>query len=132
MKQSGKSAHVELGNACARVMAVRKPFFGRAAGMLTKLLDRGIDAHTLAAELVITPGQLEAYRSGRILMPLDRQLCLALFVLESVPSLAKECRALRAQVVAAASFHAAVTTTHNGPPTRSYNFPARKFAQRET
>ena len=94
--------------------------------MLTKLIAEGMDVETLADALVITPHQLEKYRSGRFAMPPERQLCLALFALEAVPRLASECRALRAQLLAAAAYNAGETITHNGPPVRHLRFPGAR------
>lgn len=104
--------------------------FGRAAKLLAKVLARGVDASALATDMVMTSRELEEYRSGRKLMPLDRQLCLALVVIESVPELAREGRTLRAQVAAAAAFHAAETTTHTGPPEGTFGFPHMKSPKR--
>lgn len=66
--------------------------------------------------LVISDAELTAYLEGADAMPLDRQLCLALFVIERVPSLARAGHQLRAQVAAAMAFENRVTETHSQPP----------------
>jgi hypothetical protein len=85
--------------------------------LLKKVIECGaISRDRLAAELVMTGRHLEAYLDETVPMPLDRQLCLALLVIERVPSLAREGHRLRGQVAAAAAFHGHVTETHAFPP----------------
>jgi hypothetical protein len=89
----------------------------RAVHLLEKLLKTGwYDEATLAEELVMTPAMLAAFSSGRVPMPLDRQLVLALFVIEKVPPLARLGHQLRGQVRAAISFQAHETSTHSSAP----------------
>ena len=85
-----------------------------------RLLGRLLDEHNagepeLAAALVVSVPRLRQFASGMAEMPLDRQLCLALHVLECVPSLARDGRRLLDQVHAAARYAAAETTRHTGP-----------------
>ena len=90
----------------------------RAVHLLTKVLDTPwFDRQTVADELVVPVKALEAFVEGKLPMPLDRQLCLALFVIEKVPPLARLGYQLRGQVKAAMAFEAHSTATHaTNPP----------------
>ncbi|MEO9034314.1 MAG: hypothetical protein ABI442_02330 [Gemmatimonadaceae bacterium] len=69
--------------------------------LLRVLIDEGWCARSeLAGELVVSPKQIDAYADGRAAMPLDRQLCLALFVVETIPALVTIGRQLREAVAA--------------------------------
>jgi hypothetical protein len=70
----------------------------------------------LADELVVPLKAIDAFVDGKLPMPLDRQLCLALFVIEKVPSLARLGYQLRGQVKAAMAFEAHSTATHATTP----------------
>jgi hypothetical protein len=74
------------------------------------------DQTQVAGELAVTPVMVEDYRSGKVAMPLDRQLCLALFVVEKIPSLARSGHMLRGQVRAAIAFHEHSTAVHQTAP----------------
>jgi hypothetical protein len=89
----------------------------RAVYLLDRLQNTGWFSDVALAEALVVPTDiLEAYRSGLIPMPLDRQLCLALFVIEKVPALARLGYQLRGQVQAAVAFETGATTTHSTPP----------------
>ena len=89
----------------------------RAVRLLERLLDEtDMSADDLANALVVTRETLDAYRDGRTPMPLERQLCLALLVIERQPSLARQAHRLRGQVQAEAAFHARATKTHMVAP----------------
>ena len=89
----------------------------RAVQLLAKVLDTPwFDRETLATELVVPVKALEAFIDGKLPMPLDRQLCLALFVIETVPPLARLGYQLRGQVKAAMAFEAHSTATHASSP----------------
>jgi hypothetical protein len=93
----------------------RKP--SRAVALLAKVVATSwFDFDELAQELVVSRQTLQAYLAGEVAMPLDRQLCLALFVIECVPPFARLGRQLQGQVSAALAFNARVTTTHGEPP----------------
>jgi|SRR5579862_4936044 len=93
------------------------PKTSRAVQLVEKVLTSGIfDEDALAQELVITRAALTSYRTGKKPMPLDRQLCLAVLLIEKVPGLAREGRQLRSQVQAAMAYEAHDTTTHKDPP----------------
>lgn len=64
----------------------------------------------------MTPDALAMFAADQAEMPLDRQLCLALFVIENVPPLARHGHQLRAQIAAAARFHAKEPERHSTPP----------------
>ncbi len=92
----------------------------RAAQLLLRLVATGwFDLESIARELVVPVSTLEHYLNGREPMPLDRQLCLALFLIEHVPPLARQGRQLRGQVQAAAAFHARETEPHAVAPPRT-------------
>lgn len=86
------------------------------------LADGDFTEESLAQELVIPLRALARYRAGDGTMPLDRQLCLALLLIERVPKAARLGHQLRAQVVAAMDYEARTTTTHDGPPERARTF----------
>jgi hypothetical protein len=89
----------------------------RANELLQRVLRTGwyTDAE-LAQQLVMSPDALATFAADQAEMPLDRQLCLALFVIENVPPLARRGHQLRAQIAAAARFRAKETARHNTPP----------------
>jgi hypothetical protein len=72
----------------------------------------------LARELVISEATLDAYLSEKVAMPIDRQLCLAAFVIEQIPPLARAAHRLRAQLHATIAFQSRETVTHNEFPFR--------------
>ena len=77
----------------------------RAVRLLRQLIDtHAFDPETLASELIVSANQLDAYATGAREMPLDRQLCLALLLIERVPALEREGYALRGQVLAAMAY----------------------------
>jgi hypothetical protein len=85
----------------------------RAVRLLEQVLSTGgMSADDLASALVVPRNTLDAYRDGRSMMPLERQLCLALLVIERVPALARQAHRLHGQVVAEAAFNARSTKTH--------------------
>ena len=85
----------------------------RSVRLLEQVLaSEAISVDDLASALVVTRDVLSAYRDGRVLMPLERQLCLALLVIDRVPQLARQAHRLRGQVLAEAAFHARATKTH--------------------
>jgi hypothetical protein len=70
----------------------------------------------LAEVIVVKRSALDSYLSGSLTIPLDRQLCLALFAIERVPSLARLGHQLLGQVAATTAFQAGSTATHLQPP----------------
>jgi len=96
----------------------RKP--SRAAVLLKKVVATGSIEHgELARVLVVTEETLDLYLADSLAIPLDRQLCLALFVIERVPQLARAAHQLRAQVGAALAYDARETTIHMSQPPRA-------------
>jgi hypothetical protein len=67
------------------------------------LRDGAFTEEELAAAIVISTKTLERYRAGKLSVPLDRQLCLAL-VLIQLPAYARLGFQLRGQVEAAMRF----------------------------
>jgi hypothetical protein len=97
--------------------AVQKP--SRAAQLLSRLsATRWFDVQTLARELVVPVATVEAYLNGTLPIPLDRQLCLALFVIDNVPALARQGHQLHGQVQAAISFQARAAEGLSAAPPR--------------
>jgi hypothetical protein len=89
----------------------------RASMLLNKLVTmQHVELDTLAAALTVTDATLDAYLAESLAIPLERQLRLALFVIESVPALARTGHQLRGQVAAAMALEARVTETHLQPP----------------
>lgn len=88
----------------------------RAARLIGQVLDSGVPASELAAAIVVSERVLAHYRSGRIPVPLDRQLCLALYVIEHVPAARRAAFTLRAQVEAEVALARGATEVHRAPP----------------
>lgn len=89
----------------------------RATRLLEQVIASGaMSVEALAAALVTTPEALQEYRAGRARMPLDRQLCLAVFVLEHLSELSRVAHGLRGQVEAEMSFIEQRTATHKIAP----------------
>ena len=89
----------------------------RALELLKRLVASAwFDRETLAQELVIPVGALDAYLDESAAIPLDRQLCLALFVIDRVPPLSRLGQRLRGQVKAAIAFNEHATLVHTSPP----------------
>ena len=77
----------------------------RAHALLTKVVATGwFDREEIARALVVTPRTLDAFVAGSVAMPLERQLCLALFVIERIPALARQGHQLKGQVAGAMAF----------------------------
>jgi predicted transcriptional regulator len=89
----------------------------RAAALLARILaSRLYDRTELATELAVTPATIDSYLSGKMDMPLERQLCLALFVIEKIPPLTRSGHMLHGQVRAAIAFHQHSTAVHQTAP----------------
>jgi hypothetical protein len=97
---------------------------GRAAMLLAKVITAGLyDIQRLAEVMVVSERTVALYRAGELEVPLERQACLALFLIDSVPSLTRQGHALLGQVQAAGRLASASTVTHLGAPvpnSRSY------------
>ena len=77
----------------------------RAMWLVEKLLhDEACTEEELARELVIEPRTLADYRAGQVPMPLERQLCLALVLIDRGSSYARFGYQLRGQVAATSAF----------------------------
>jgi hypothetical protein len=73
--------------------------------LVEKLLrEQACTEEDLARELVIEPRVLADYRTGHVAMPLERQQCLALVLIERGATYARFGYQLRAQVMAATSY----------------------------
>ena len=84
--------------------------------MLAKVIAAGwFDVRRLAIELVVTENMIALYMSGTVDMPLERQLCLARFLIDHVPPLARIGRNMLGQVQAAIEFRESQTVTHTHP-----------------
>ena len=91
----------------------------RAATLLTRLIESGaFTTDDMARELTSSPKDVEAYVAGTLAMPLNKQLRLALVIIEQSPRFVRNGHALKAQVAAAMAFQAHHTSVHNEPPTK--------------
>lgn len=89
----------------------------RAARLLAQILDSEAMTPTeLAAAILVSEPLLDEYRSGRLRMPLDRQLCLALIAIEHLPAARRAGHALRAQIRAEIALESDATEVHSSPP----------------
>jgi len=89
----------------------------RSGALLKSAIDGGtVTADDMARELTVTRAEIDAYLAGETQMPLSRQLCLALLVIEKFPRLVRRGHTLRAQVSAAMAFQEKQTATHSEPP----------------
>jgi hypothetical protein len=88
----------------------------RAARLLAQILDSGaMTPAALAAGILVSEPMLEEYRSGRLRIPLDRQLCLALIAIEQLPDARRAGHALRAQIRAEIALGTDATEVHQAP-----------------
>ena len=93
----------------------------RARDLLKKLIAGGWYSHDdLAKEIVVSLREIVLYDEGIEPIPLDRQLCLATFVIERVPPLLRAGHALRSQVKSAMAFQLTQVETHAVAPPRSF------------
>ena len=92
----------------------------RAVELLQRIVSSGaVETNALAHALVVRPATLDSYLRGTRPIPLERQLCLALYVIEHIPELARQGHQLRGQVAAAIAFQEHATAVHScAPPTR--------------
>lgn len=88
----------------------------RAARLIEQLVENGISETALAEAIVVPVALLAEFRSGRVQLPLDRQLCLALYAIERVPRARRAGFTLRAQVEAEIALASDSTETHAAPP----------------
>jgi hypothetical protein len=89
----------------------------RANTLLKRLVAMGwFETAELARELVVSEKALSAFLDEDAPMPLDRQLCLALLLIENVPPLARQGHRLRGQIKAAVAFNEHTTAVHMSPP----------------
>ena len=102
-------------------MASRRPR-STALHLLTKLVaTKWFTTEAIAEHLVVSEAELADYLTERTAIPIDRQLCLAAFVIEQVPPLAGLGHRLKGQIRASLAYNAGETETHRGPPP---GFPA--------
>ena len=97
--------------------ANHRPRRSRALELLHKIVStQSLDTRELAHALVVSRSTLESYLSGAVPIPLERQLCLALFVIEHIPEFARHGHQLRGQVAAAIAFQEHATAIHQQAP----------------
>jgi hypothetical protein len=85
-----------------------------AARLLVKLMDTGLySREQLARRLIVSPEMLDAFLSGALAIPLDRQAALARLLVDRVPSLARAGRRLHGQVEAAIAYESGETKRHS-------------------
>ena len=79
----------------------------RAVQLLKRVMaTRWYDPEVMASELAVTVGTLEGYLNETMAIPLDRQLCLSLFVIQNIPPLSRAGYQLRGQVQSAVNYQA--------------------------
>lgn len=89
----------------------------RAAALLRALLEQQVfSVADLARELVVSPAAIARFAAGSVSIPLDRQLYLAVLVVQSAPSHARHGYQLWGQAMAAMAYEQHVTETHRDPP----------------
>lgn len=88
----------------------------RAARLIEQLIEHGVSEASLAEAIVVPEPLVAEFRSGRIQLPLDRQLCLALYAIAHVPRARRAAFTLRAQVEAEIALASDSTETHSTPP----------------
>jgi hypothetical protein len=69
---------------------------------------------------VVSRATLHGYLSGNAPIPLERQLCLALFVIERYPEFARLGYQLRGQAAAAIAFREQATAVHQQSPAKRF------------
>jgi hypothetical protein len=91
----------------------------RAVVLIELLIRDGVcTEEVLASEMVIRPRTLVQYRDGTVPVPLERQLCLALFMTRLSKKYARMGYALRDQVRAAGRFEARMAPSEDCLATR--------------
>lgn len=99
----------------------------RSGTLLQSAIDSGeFTADDMARELATSLAEIDAYLRGESIMPLSRQLCLALLLIKKSPKLVRQGHALRAQAAAAMSFQSQETSVHSEPPGRWNSLPRRQ------
>ena len=93
---------------------------GRARELLARVLSSPeVAVETVADALMVSTAAIDAYRTGRLAMPLEVQLLLAALTIERVPKHARLARQLRAQIKATISYAVGETVIHKEPPPRA-------------
>jgi hypothetical protein len=75
----------------------------------TMLRDRLCTENELAHELVVTPRRLADYRAGRVPIPIERQQCLALYLIQLGSKYARFGYQLRDQLAAAKRYESRIS-----------------------
>ena len=89
----------------------------RVVQILTRLLaSTAYTVDELAAALCVDARTVGRYVSGEIDVPIDRQICLARFLIEREPPLARSGRNMLGQIEAAIKFSQSTTALHNSAP----------------
>jgi hypothetical protein len=97
-----------------------KPVDSEASRLLAKIIATGqSDVATMARVLVTDERTIGRYLAGDLAMPAARQLCLAQFLVNDMPGLAREGHRLLGRVQARIRFESGETVVHNdAPPSR--------------
>ena len=100
------------------------PVQSEARSLLIKAMATGrVDVERLATELVVTERTIARYLAGEIAIPVERQLCIAHFLIDNVPELGRRGRNLVGKVQAQIRYRNTDTVTHGQMPAsrmRSY------------
>jgi hypothetical protein len=96
------------------------PLQSEARRLLVKAIETGgFSPERLARELVVSERTLAQYAAGEVMIPAERQLCLAHFLVDNVPALAREGRNLVGKAQAQIRFRSTDTVTHQTMPVSS-------------
>ena len=97
-----------------------KPADSEASRSLARIIATGrADVATMARVLVTDERTIGRYLAGDLAMPTARQLCLAHFLINDMPGLAREGHKLLGRAQARIRFESGETVVHNdAPPSR--------------
>ena len=121
-KQLAKCAAIEVDPMKSGVAISHRK--GHAVALLAKIIDAGwFDVQRVASVLVSDEREVGLYLAGLAPMPLERQLCLALFLIDSVPPLSRQGHNLLSRVRAEMAYVKSDNVLHRNAPvpnSRSY------------
>lgn len=97
-----------------------------ARTLLARMIARGwYTTEELAKVLVVSDRTLILYLEGLEPIPLERQACLATFLIDHVPALAAAGHKLRGQAGATLAYRHHDTISHTAPPPGQFWSPGR-------
>lgn len=94
-----------------------RPTDARAVKLLAQVIATGaFEISLIARELVTDERTIGQYMSGALAMPMERQICLARFLIEHVPALRRHGHNLLSRVRARLAYETAETLVHRQAP----------------